>query len=112
MRRPAKRRRIEKPADASAARRIGLQNIHRLRLQHLAEVPRRVSILARSDIHPGRRTFPDLAQPGQIVRTYRLLEPSNITGRKLLRKPERLGYRICAVAIKEQLHGAADRLAS
>ena len=48
----AQRADLQEAGDARAARRIGLQHIHRARFEHAAEIEDVVAVLASRDLHP------------------------------------------------------------
>jgi hypothetical protein len=69
--------RRKKAGYAGAARRIGLQDVHGLGLQHAAEVKGVVSILTGRYAHAGRGMFPNEPKAIQIIRRHRFLEPGH-----------------------------------
>src|SRR5690242_18280127 len=73
----AKRADLQKSADASATRGIGLQYIDGTMLEQPARIVQVVDVLARSDIDPRSNARSHQPKPIDVVRCHRLLEPTN-----------------------------------
>ncbi len=58
---------FEKAGVASATGRVSLKAIHRPELQHSKEIARKISILPRSNIHPGRSAIAQKPQTLQVI---------------------------------------------
>ncbi len=71
--------------------------------QHALEVPGRVAILARRNIHADGRPRPHFAESREIVGADRLLEPTHFCSAKAMTELERLGDGIGPVRIHEKL---------
>ena len=69
---------LQKCRDAAAARHVRLLNIDGMRFKHLADIFYRVGIFAGCDVHSGGSALANRAQPAQIVRRHRLLEPADL----------------------------------
>ena len=107
----AQRSGLQKPGDASAAGGIGLQNVHRSRLQHAAKITGIIAILTGGDLHLCRRPVTHEAQSFQIIRRNRLFEPAHAVLRKTLGRGQRLLAAVGAVGVHEQFSVVADGFA-
>ena len=96
---PAERGGGEESADATAACAIRLQYGDRFGIEHGAEVPSRIAILASGDIHAERRSLSDLVEPREMVRANWFFKPPDPVIREAMGKLDGLGYRVGAIRI-------------
>ena len=92
--------------DAAAAGDVGLQAVDRLRVDHPREVDQVVPVLARGDI--GGHLVANLAQPVEVVRADRFLEPGHVLVRHRPGHPHRLLAAVAAVGVHVELGVGAD----
>jgi len=70
-------RNLQKTGDASTARCVGLQDIHRWTGEEPTKIVDVIAILARHDVHAGRPARAHQCEFVGVVRADRFLEPSN-----------------------------------
>ena len=92
--------------DAAAAGDVGLQAVHRLRVDHPGEVDQVIPVLARRDIR--HHLVANLPQPVEVVGADRLLEPGHVLVRHRLGHPNRLLAAVTAVGVHVELDVGAD----
>ena len=91
----------KKAGDPEAAGRVRLKDIHCARLEHPAEVPRVVAVLAGADLQPGGGAIAQQAQSLEIVRGDGLLESAHTFERERFGEGERLFAVVRAVRVDE-----------
>src|SRR5665811_559801 len=107
--RPAQRPDTQELAESGAAGRVGLEDVDCACLKHPPEVRQVVAVLARGDRHPRRPSIADLAEPVQVVRGNRLLEPADTEVGEPLGESQGLLALVRAIGIDEERYVWADR---